>query len=524
MKRLLIPLILTILFIFLTSLDTKSVGIYYDELLHATSTQKMLKGRTYVSEISQVVTAKVLGREFPIMTLYYVGPLKAYALLPVFYLFGSNILTLRLTTSICAAISLVLFYILCKENVNSKTATIATIILALDPSFIFSARYDWGPVAIQQILKISVILITMRIIYTKDTTHKWYAYLMLGFVSGLLLWDKLNALWLLIPIGIVLLTHTLHTFTTYTRKNWGAVLTGGVLGALPLLVFIYKKPFFYRVSQDSFEHFEKYLQLNSDIPNLNYLLINYSSSLTDKIQTIHTTLNGTAIPHHILTEDIPSGVFAWITYIACITLILITIRNWKNRNDEDKKIATILVFTATILGFILITPHANGPHHVLMLWPFPHLIVACFITKALQKSKYIPYMIISLIIAGNGLVLYNFHYQVAQHNVRVYWSKDRDKSLIAYLQKESTPIYALDWGITLPIAFQTNGTLPIRDLQAFYEPKCDQIKQAMKENARFILYREEDKVFPLYYSECKGQFSQMSIEKADRYVIYSPIK
>jgi 4-amino-4-deoxy-L-arabinose transferase-like glycosyltransferase len=425
----------------------------------------------------------------------------------------------------CALMSLFIFYRFCKKNFTQKTALIATLLLAGDPSFIFAARFDWGPIAIQQILKLLILFITFKI-YAYNSSTTLYSQIKirysiaLGFLSGLMLWDKLNAIWFLAPIGIILIQKELTSPGKFMPKIKHGILSliAAAIGATPLIVFIIKKPFFYRVSQDSFQHFERYLHLHSSTPNLYYLLINYSSKVGDKLATIHKTLSGQAIPEHILTVEIWGGLFPWLCYISFITMLVYITYHKQLINER-----IILLITLGILVFILITSHANGPHHILMLWPFPHLIAAFFLERAYRRFKFTTTLLLITIMVSNLLVIKQFHSGVVNNDFKAYWRNNRNSVLIKELVKSKTPAVSLDWGITLPVAFESQGKIPIRDLQPFYEPQCVKIQEILQTKTRLIRYDEKDTVFPTYYSKCQNELNNLKLEKVGQFVLYSPL-
>jgi hypothetical protein len=384
---------------------------------------------------------------------------------------------------------------------NKKIAYISTLLLAIDPSFILSARYDWGPLVLQTMMKLTLIYLFLQI---KTSNHQTALAICLGVTTGILIWDKLNAIWFIIPIYLVFI----DTLTQLKHKkiNLISYLIGLGCGLTPLIIFIIKRPFFYEVSQNSFKMFETYAKLNTDNKNLTALLQNYNSNNIEKLTTTLQVLNGTKIPNYILTTEITAPhIFTGLIIGAYLTIF---IKLYKNRatNETIKKIyqtainKIALITTGTFL-FIIITPHANGPHHIMTITPFTHIMAGWLLAQTKQKIAYI--LIASLLIT-NLQTLTTFNINTKQNNMKIYWQRTQLEELSRKLKEINKPTIALDWGITLPVGFFTNGSIQIQDLQAFYEPKCSELINKLQ-NKQYIAVRftEGNKLFPTYYTQCE---------------------
>lgn len=511
---LLLPL-LAAYFIF-CSWGLMNVGPYYDELLHAVATQQMINPTIYHAEVHHVMTKAFFGHPLPIMILYYVGPLKAFALLPFFIFLPKTLLTLRIFTIICGGIFLALTYCTTKKFFSQKTAILTALLLLTDPTFIFASRYDWGPVAIQNILKLIITYFVLSIVQKNTVSRK--TIMLVGILSGLMMWDKLNALWFLIP------TITICCIKLIRIKKSALLayfILGMLIALLPFLIFVYKRPFFYRESQLSFNQFEQYLQKNHN-SNLLALLQNYSSNFTDKLFTLFSTLNGVAIPNHILINPIRNpGLFG---YAALNIGIFILYRVIKALIKKELTYFTsvqgaLTIITISILVWIAITPHANGPHHMLMLYPFIHILIASVLAALIHK-RIIPILLLILLIF-NISVMYQFNQETAQNKMKIFWKRTELPNIAKIATQNNTKLLALDWGITLPLGFLSDGSVHVRDLHAFYEPKCTQLNQLVTyENYVVIMYKDDQKVFPTYYTQCREILDNMRKQETENYVIY----
>lgn len=505
-----------IIFLLLAYYGVQNVGYYYDELLHAVATQETIQGAGYHSEVHRVIKYSVAGHIVPLMILYYVGPLKSFALLLPFGVFSSSLIVLRSVTILCGAITLIATYKLVKHNISQKTAVITTILLSTDPTFIISSRYDWGPIAIQNILKLLILILFFRV---RSQQRLIKSLVLLGAGSALMLWDKLNALWFLVPLAIMLISTLRHHILLLRYTALGFLIC-----IIPLLLIFIKRPFFYTESQKSFTQFENYYYQNKSNANLETLLGHYQSAPGVKLKNIVDTLNGVAIPNQILTSPLKSStVFG---FVFAVLGLIISVRNYSVLKSLIKKrqftspYIYIVFLAVTIVFTILLTPHASAPHHVLLVYPLFHILLAGLLATLYPSQKVLASLILALLIISNLTVLSEFNKNANANAMRIFWKRNDLSSLVEHLQNNKGKYVALDWGITLPIGFISKGSISIRDLQAFYEPKCKELQGLIDQGYSAILYTQNNLVFPTYYSECQAELSQLTPEKISDYMIY----
>ena len=85
-----------------------------------------------------------------------------------------------------------------KRTLDLRVALIGTALLAADPAFVLTTRWDWGPVTIQHLCLVGCLLSIVR--FSENGRLMWLA---LGFcVFGVGLWDKALFVWSLIGVGV----------------------------------------------------------------------------------------------------------------------------------------------------------------------------------------------------------------------------------------------------------------------------------------------------------------------------------
>ena len=118
-----------------------SPGLYYDEAVQARPALEFASGRIRASELPGSQSTWLGNRRFPLMTQPYMGALKSQALIPGFWLVGSQVEVLRLTTLMWAMIGLAFVAAFSRRVFGVATALAATALLCCDPSFLLLARH-----------------------------------------------------------------------------------------------------------------------------------------------------------------------------------------------------------------------------------------------------------------------------------------------------------------------------------------------------------------------------------------------
>lgn len=467
--------------------------LYADELLHAVSAQRFLAGNNYLAE-----THEVLGHEFgvhrlPLFLLYYVGGLKTYLLSGWFWVFGSSTISLRIFTALCGSLvsGLTYFFVAC--FFSRKAAVITTVLLLFDPSFVLSRVFDWGPVSSQDMLKMLLVIVSFAL-YAQQSSGLTVLF---GLLSGLLLWDKLNAWWLVIPLWMMLLGKR-----SFGWKSKGLLFTSFIVSIIPLAILIWKRPWFYSESVKSFRAFENYALLHRDNPLLWNLLSNYVSDWNLRLIRFWDVLSGVAIPNYVLVKPIiPVSSFAVLVLFVFVVLI---VQLFVARKNIKLRFLHLLGLMLSISLFLLFTPHANSIHHFLMLYPLLHVIVGIVLAANWKRFQMAIFSLLLITGISNLMVLNSFVAQSRQtKNVKVYWQMERVQKATERLKDSQTglKVASLDWGISLPIAFLSNGRVAIEDLQPFTDPRCQEIAKKSADGYIFIRYADVW-VFETYGKEC----------------------
>src|SRR5258708_33367033 len=92
------------------------------------------------------------------MVASYAGTLKTLIWWPLFALFGTGVWTLREPAVIGGAATIWLFHMLLRRIAGERAAAVGCVLLAVDPLFLLTSCYDWGPQVLQHLLLVGGVL------------------------------------------------------------------------------------------------------------------------------------------------------------------------------------------------------------------------------------------------------------------------------------------------------------------------------------------------------------------------------
>ena len=129
-------------------------GLQMDETLFA---------RPYYQPAAREFRLRVFHHDIPLMVMTYIGTLKTLVYWPLMAVFRSSFAVhpkyaawvFRLPTVLAAALTVFVFFYLAQRSAGRTTATIATVLLASDPTYLLTNTFDWGPVALEHLLLVT---------------------------------------------------------------------------------------------------------------------------------------------------------------------------------------------------------------------------------------------------------------------------------------------------------------------------------------------------------------------------------
>jgi len=444
--------ILALTFFLLGRIIIPYPGLQNDEVLFA--------GADFGFPGSSIFQLGLFHRHIPVMHMSYLGSLKTWLYAPILALAPANVWSVRLPVLAIGAMTVWLFAVLLEAVHGERAAWIGGALLATDTMFLITTCFDWGPVALQHLLTVSGVLLVVRF-----ARHARPDALFWGFLCfGLAAWDKALFFWIF--GGMIVATIAVfprELLGALTRDNLKRAIGGFALGALPLIAYNAMRGLatFRANSSFSFDDFARKASALRGAWNGSGLL-GYIAANPDQ--------GGQALPAHNSIERLSYALHGAFGDVAtnqlpaalCLAVLLLPLL-WRT---PVRRLLLFCVVTFAVGWLQMVGTRGAGgsAHHIVLLWPVPHLFIAVTLAEAslrLRKTGIIVVSAIVLFLAGANLLLTNqYFYQLARYGSPHAWTDAVFPLSSEVQQLHPAEIVIDDWGILDSLVLLRRGDLP----------------------------------------------------------------
>lgn len=428
----------------LAARDLHLPGLYYDETIQAATAAAFLRDE----EPLPLPGARriVLGDTWlPWMTQPYLGALKTYALIPALALAGTDATALRATTLSWGLVGLFLFALWCRELAGAGVALAGSALLALDPSFLFSVRHDWGPFALGFACRMgSAVLLVQG--WRRASAPRLGAG---GLLAGLSVYHKLDAAIFLGGCALALCLVAPRELWDGARervRGVAATLAGLIAGAALLLPVV--------------------PEVLTTMEGLSAGRLGLGSGTASaRLELWGTVLDGSYF-HRLLqaggrfdllfsTGAAPRSLLGLFETAGAAVLGGFLLRDVLQQRSSPA--AERFAFLALgIVGLALFfIPGALLMHHVLNVYPLPHLVVAMALARLWRGAGAWRRGAVAglLVLVVGSAVRVNLHTleMIRTTGGKGYWTARLDE--LAQELPPGAPVVSVDWGFTAPLRF-----------------------------------------------------------------------
>lgn len=458
-QRIFIYVLPAALFLSATLPNLNLPGIQYDELYYVPPAAALLKEQydmDYVKIDPSVLP--LFGKPFPLMFNYYTSFLRTYLTLPAFALWGINVVTVRGSSLAWATIALLFFIAFARRLTGrAEIALVSGILLALDASFIAYTHNDYVAVSLMMALKGAGLWALLR--WWQERELKWLA---LGaFMIGLGLTDRASFLW--IPLALAPALVLLYGRTSWRalqkrlpqRKHWLVASAAFALGAGIFLAFNIAT-----LGGTFTPMASNFRQTSGGADNLNFF-----ANLHLRVQMLIEVLGGGYLNHFINGEttyqtsgwNFAGSPMAWLAPLAFVYYAAKATMRTLARAVVNRAVVFALAMSAALLFFTCFTPTLHRGHQLLMLYPFPQILVALFLFEMLLRQRVLlrfsaavmeRLLVLMMIIVSLAMTrpVLAYHQLLMQTGGRGVWS-DAIYEIVA--EADAHPertIVCMDWG------------------------------------------------------------------------------
>ena len=399
------------------------------------------------------------GHERPLMLMTYLGTAKTLVYRPLLRRWRPSAWSIRLPGLITATITIWMFGLLLYRLGGSFAAMSGSFLLALDPSYVLTSVFDWGPVVLQHFLLVAGVLA-----FHGFQTRGSKAMLAMGaFLFGFAMWDKALFSWMLTGLGVASLLFLAPEIRQ--RVTWSNVALGFaafVLGASPLII--------YNVRNDV-ETFRGNAKLTT-------------AEIWAKTRTMPRTLDGSGLFGYLIREEsddsprVPQTAVerastavrnavgqrrqGWLPAALLLTLSCLPLwwKKWK---------MMAFAFVTALVAWLLMasTRGAGGAvHHIVLMWPVPQFLVAIGLATAVGSRvrwwKWAVTVVVGMVCFQNVLVVNQYLYNAYRVGPGSSWTDAIFPLNDRLVRMKPERVNLMDWGTELNLIALTRGTMNLR--------------------------------------------------------------
>jgi len=391
----------------------------------------------------------IFHHQFPLMIFYYAGSLKGMVMWPILHLFGANIWSIRLPAALAGAVTAALTYDFARRIADRKVAIIAAMLVATDPIFLLTNTLDWGPVAAEHVLLLTVLALFVR------------GRLRLAcFVVGLAFWNKAVFVWALAGLiagGVVAYWPVIRKRLPGPKVAAGCVLAF-LLGCAPLLLYNIRRP---AATMRSNVHMS-------------------FAGFGDKVTSLHYTLDGSDLFGVVAgmdgVTDHTGARFHDLFLPALLLSVAITL--WRFRAPELRPARFALGFCGGFLFLIALTRYTGVAHHLVLMYPMPQLLVATVLASL--RRRYLGAVLAVLAVGANLLVFDTYITQLRRSGPFGLFT-DATFGLSRVLRDGVDHVYPIDAGLWENIFTMHEGKLQTQALFVLSQP-VGELQNALRDS------------------------------------------
>jgi hypothetical protein len=164
------------------------------------------------------------------------------------------------------------------------------------------------------------------------------------------------------------------------------------------------------------------------------------------------------------------------------------------------------VFLAVTWAQMLVLPNTGATlHHVILLWPFPHFLIAVAGAQLAQRlgraGAWVLIGALTTLVTFNVLLLNECYADLLTHGTRAIWT-DAVYPLSSYLETlPGSNIVAIDWGYATTLCLLSDGEILLRDISfdLLQESRgnSDRVRSLMADpGSAFVAHAQGDEIFP----------------------------
>lgn len=423
-------------------------GLYYDEALDLPQAVQLAHGWS-VTLFPKDPGVNILGYTFPVMVIDYVGAVNTYLMAALFAFTGGHWVAVRWFQVLVGALIVAFSFRLARHWFGPLVAVIATLLLAVNPSFIFWSRMGISVTHIMALCSLGSLLLFTRhaprfTFHVSRFTLSLHPLFFAGLLLGLGVWAKFLFVWWIAALGVVYVVFCSQHWRRGPWRDWLAVGAGALVGAAPLLYYNLKTSETLNLLLNS---------LNNPTPNgVNNQ--NFLANFQARLEQFRIWLDGSYFWYN---GGLHANEWALLLYGTALVLVLMEVVR-SGRGVQQQRALALLLILAVILVLSSFTVSGIWATHLFILFPIPQIGVALAAAWLLGKRIGVLALILPLaLFVLDARVTFDYHADLARtggpgrFSFAIY-------EFANYLDQNNlhTPA-ALDWGLEKNTFVLTDG-------------------------------------------------------------------
>jgi len=451
--------------------NIRQPGLYGDEAWAAVAAARFVWGAPADPAAHHKLV--VFGHALPMMLNPYTGPVKAWILISSFALFGVSVPVIRATSGAVGLLGIGALYFLARSEFGRLAAAGVALLAASDLSLALALRCDWGPIDFAFFARVASMLLLLT--WRKNRGHP--VILFAGaLLLGLGLCYKFDFLGTIVSIAAAFAIGYGRGLKLRLRE--AAVTAGGfLLGSWPILLYNVVYP-------------GATLRAGQEIAS-SARSVGIFEAIAHRLGILRDLMGG-VIGEFFLGEHFQAGSFLggsveraalfFVPVLAAVPFFVKALSSWRR---------PVAYFTAVFLFLLLAqaaVPMAIGPHHVISIYPLPHVLLGAGLAALWlagdSRRAAARWLFRVAAVAGFTLLFFSnlalaqaFHRDLAARGGDRYWSESID-DLAEVLQKDHRDdvVELLDWGLEQPLVILAGDRLHLHPLylQVQADPRSEE--------------------------------------------------
>ena len=336
-------------------------GLYVDDSRIMHTSHQLIKNEPMQRSVTIFDQVFIIGK-------YYNGPTSFYILgIPLVYLFGPSIITLRIL-GIILLISITIFtYLFAKELFNYKIGLVSAGFFAFMPAAFLYTKY---PTVVDTIMLLFLVVSFYFLIKwknTKKTSHMAAAFIFLGLGFD----EKILFIWVILAlISAFIIFRPKFNFTI---KNIGLIIVSSIAGAFLFVVRWIV----------NFENSFKIVSQQTITPRMSASNLEIIPNLVLRFEHAYDLMAG-GVVSRFFGGNYSNDSFAIFFFISIAGIILIQLYH---RDQYFRRSYFLVLSFFIILTLSIFTLTTRNPSSLIILLPINAIIMAFFLVTISEKIR-----------------------------------------------------------------------------------------------------------------------------------------